>query len=336
MCVFLVLAGLCTPPTALAQHPCEDPNNLLFNCNFDTFVRVSDNKEIPEGWWYFLEYGDPAFDQSVDTAFGAPSLRIWADGGSFAGGIYQEVPNVTPGTAYELSIGWAACNVTNFERRLGIDPTGGTDPRSPNIVWGVSCWDKTRMPKLSVSAVARSTKITAYVRVQHDQSFGADQTFLDAVSLIRDPNQPPPTPVPPTASFTPRPPTATPAPPTATPVSSTATPTPTDTPTVTSTPTFTVTSTPTATSTDTPTATATATATASATATHTATTTPTPTATWTPSPTITPTATPFLGADLNTVADLFLGIGVVAFTGVVLFLGLLIWMSNRKAKSQGR
>ena len=47
----------------------------------------------------------------------------------------------------------------------GIDPTGGTDSRSPNIVWGSECWDKTRMPNLTVSAVAQAPKITVFVRV---------------------------------------------------------------------------------------------------------------------------------------------------------------------------
>ena len=182
-----LLVALLGPPAlpALAQHPCDAPN-ILFNCNFDTFASVGNNKQVPEGWWYFLETGDPALDQSPDTAFGAPSLRIWSDGGSFAGGIYQVVPNVTPGARYQANIGWAAASVANLGRQLGIDPTGGTDSRSANVVWGPMCWDKTRMPKLTVSAVAAGATITVFVRVQHDMSYGADQVFLDAVSLMLD------------------------------------------------------------------------------------------------------------------------------------------------------
>ena len=307
---------------ALAQHPCEG-GNILNNCNFDTFTRVSDNKEIPQGWWYFVEMGDPAFDQSVDTAFGAPALRIWSDGGTFTAGIYQQVPNVTPGVAYQASIGWAACNVTNAERKLGIDPTGGADPASPNIVWGASCSDKTRMPNLTVSAVAQSTTITVFLRVHHPTSYGADQYFLDAVGLHVDPNQPAPT-----ATFTPVPPT--PVPPTSTPPAPTVTPTETVTFTLTPTDTATVTETPTPTATDTSTPTATASATATATVTFTPTSTATPTQTATPRPTPTLTATPFLGLGLDTVGDYLLGFGILAFAGAVLLVGVLLWMSWKR------
>ncbi len=288
--------------------------NLLFNGGFDTFTSVTPNKLVPAGWWYFQLRGNPAFDQSPDTAFGAPSLRVWSDGEPFTAGIYQEVPNVTPGVAYRVTIGWAASSVPGMERKLGIDPFGGTDPLSPNVIWGPSCWDKTRMPDLSVSAVAQSTKITVFVWVFHDQTFGADQCFLDYVTLTVDPNQPQPTPtftaLPATATFTPAPPTRTP------------TPLPTDTPSPTPSATATLTATPTASATPTHTATATATATASA----------TPTNTPSPTPTATPTPTPFLGISLDIAADLFLGIGLVGFAGVAVLSMLLVVVSRSRRR----
>lgn len=289
--------------------PAHGDGSLLNNGGFDSFTAVTPDKLVPTGWWYFQTWGNPAFDQSPDTAFGAPSLRIWSDGAPFTAGIYQEIPGVTPGVAYRASIGWAASSVPNMERRLGIDPYGGTDPLSPHVIWGPSCWDKTRMPDLSVSAVAQSEKITLYVWVHHAQTYGADQCFLDAVNLIVDPNQPPPTatptPLPATATFTPPPPTATSL--------------PTDTPS----PTPPATATPTATPTWTPTPSATATATPSATASFTPT--ATPSATSTPSPTATATPTPFLGIGLDMTGDLLLGVGLTAFAGAVLLTSLLAW-----------
>lgn len=329
--LLILLCSLYLPQGASAQHPC-DPPNILFNCNFDTFTRVGSNKEIPQGWWFFLEDGDPAYDQSIDTAFGAPALRIWSDGGSFTAGIYQEVPDVTPGVAYRARIGWAASSVPAMERKLGIDPFGGTDSRSPHVVWGPSCWDQTRMPDLSVSVVAQASKITVFLRVHHSQSFGADQVFLDAISLVVDPDQPEPT-----STSTPPPPTATPAPPTATPMpSDTATPLPTETPTPSPSPAPTDTGTPTPTSSPSPTPTLTPTGT------PTGTSTPTDTVTWTPAPTATPTSTPTptpalprpfswaLGTmSTDTLANLFLGFGIFGFAGATILTGVLVWMSRR-------
>ncbi len=213
--------------------PCVDPNNLTSNCQFVSFAGGG----VPEGWTRFDEASPPAFDRSHDTPFDGISLRIWSDGVPFTSGIYQQVPNVTPGTAYVAAIGWAAAQINQekkegIERMLGIDPLGGTDSTSPNVVWGPVYSGTSRAPDLNVSAVAQNTTITVFVRVRVPQTHGKDEIFLDALGLKPDPNQPTPTdtPVPPTD--TPVPPTDTPVPPTDTPVPPTDTPLPTDTPTL--------------------------------------------------------------------------------------------------------
>jgi hypothetical protein len=242
--IALVAAALITVMSGVPAQgegdPCAEPNNLTYNCQFNKSFPGG----VPEGWTRFDEAGSPAFDQSHDTPFDATSLRIWSDGVPFTSGIYQQVPNVTPGTAYVAAIGWAAAQINQekkegIERMLGIDPMGGTDSTSPNVVWGPVYSGKSRAPDLHVSAVAQNTTITVFVRVRVPQTHGKDEVFLDAVGLKPDPNQPTPTdtPVPPTdtpvpPTDTPVPPTDTPVPPTDTPVPPTDTPLPTETPTL--------------------------------------------------------------------------------------------------------
>jgi hypothetical protein len=189
--------------------------------------------------------------------------------GPYVAGIYQQVPNLQPGVAYKASIGWGAPGppTDTYGRQLGIDPTGGTDPTAPTVVWGHEHWGDARglnYPppdvNIDVSAVAQSPTITVFVKVNHNAATAGAMIFLDAVSLFVDPVQP-----------TPAPATATP-PPTAPKVVAVQPTRPRPTATLTPTPT------PTATLTPTPTATPTATA--------------TPTQTATPTPTHTPTATP--------------------------------------------
>jgi len=134
-------------------------------------------------------------------------------------------------------------------RIVGIDPTGGTDPQSPNVVWSPELWKQKRASgeTLLVSAAAKSSTITVFIRAKNPQPHGQDQVFIDVASLNVDPNQPPqppPTDTPVPATNTPVraaaaptkvrvPPTATPAPATATPpptATNTATPSPTNTP----------------------------------------------------------------------------------------------------------
>jgi hypothetical protein len=254
-----------------ADSSCGHAGNLTHNCNFDSFLDRGSGNFTPDGWWPWVAMGSPAFDQdNHGSAPGAPAQRIWSDGGSWTAGLYQQV-QVSAGRGYIARLDWAAVSASDIERRVGIDPFGGTDPLSPQVVWGSSAWEVSRMPDLFVSSVAQASTITVFVWTHHPVSHGADQVFLDAVTLVEDPTmeaQATATPSPSATVPEPtrRPPTRTPRP-----------ATPTETPTVvppSPTPTSSSTSAPTATSTQTPTVT------------------PAPTWTLTPTPAL-PTATPF-------------------------------------------
>lgn len=258
------------------SNPCLEPGNLTQNCGFDTFVDdwVGDKRyQIPAGWWYFILAGGPEYRPSDDTYWGAPSLWMLTDGAPFTAGIYQQVP-VTPGVVYQANIGWAAVSQEDFERKLGLDPTGGTDPLAPAVIWSRSEWTKTRWPDLAVSARATGPTMTVFVWVHHPRAYGLDWVFLDAVGLWPDPSQP-------VATLTPTPSRTPTQPP---PTRSLPRVPATDAPTATATATATLTETPS------PTVTSTATPMPSATATPTWTATPRP-PTATPYPTRTPLPT---------------------------------------------
>ena len=250
------------------RNPCLEQGNLTQNCGFDAFVDdwVGEKRYlIPAAWWYYILAGDPDYRQSNDTLWGPPSLEMWSDGVPFTAGIYQQVA-VTPGVVYLTDIGWAAPDTEDFERKLGLDPTGGTDPVAPTVIWGRSEWTKTRWPDLTVSARATGPTMTVFVWVHHPRTYGQDSVYLDAVGLWPDPSQPAATVTPlPSPTPTRRPPTRMPSP-------------------------IPLTNTPTASATATATATETPAPTPTLTATSTPTVTPTPTQTATPRP---PTATPY-------------------------------------------
>jgi hypothetical protein len=258
---FLIIgAWLALVSRASADTPCNQPGNVTYNCTLESFqdrTQGGSIKHVPDGWWFFVLMGDPEMRPSVDTLWGAPSQEIWSDGEPFTAGIYQEV-HVIPGVVYQANLGWAAPTKPDFERKLGLDPKGGTNPLAPSVVWGPASWEVTPMPDLTVSARAEGEKMTLFVWVHHPHSHGVDQVFLDDVGLWPDPSQPPatltPSPTPTVPAPTPKPPTHTPSPlpptdtPTAVPASPTATetlaPTPTQTATQTATPTSTQTPTP--------------------------------------------------------------------------------------------
>jgi hypothetical protein len=279
-----LVLGVVTP--AVSSALAQEPENLIVNWSFeDGFYPYPMGGGVANSWVAFIEETTPGappifrltgYDDFPEAIEGIHSQRIWSDGVGFIAGIYQQVPGVTPGVAYRAWVVWAAVRSSGTDefilgRKIGIDPYGGTDSRSPNIVWSPEIWgyDKKQFELLKASAVAQAETITVFLRVDNHVTHGQDQVFFDAVFLIVDPDQPTVTPTAnPTPTDTPLPPTPTPVPPTNTPTmtpSLTDTPTPTialtDTPAPTETPitpgTPTVTATPTAPPTFTPVPTAT-------------------------------------------------------------------------------
>lgn len=330
--VLLCLALLCLslagpvfwPVKAGARNPCLEPGNLTQNCSFDTFVDdwVGEKRYlIPQAWWYYILAGNPDYRQSDDTLW-PPSLEMVSDGVPFTAGIYQQVA-VTPGVVYQTDIGWAAPSKEDFERKLGLDPTGGTDPLAPTVIWGRSEWTTERWPDLTVSARATGPTMTVFVWVHHPRAYGGDAIYLDAVGLWPDLSQPAVT-LTPVPSFTPttRPPTRTPSP---IPV--------TDTPTASASATATMS--PSATPSPTPTATATVAPTRASTATpRPPTATPYPTRT--PLPTIELAARSVpdagsseLGADPEIAPSLWI-VGIAAVAAAVLAGVVAVWALRRK------
>lgn len=141
------------------------------NCTFDNGLG---------GWQTFLEAGGADF--SVLQGGGechaplCPAAYIVTND-HFVGGLYQQV-SVTPGNSYYANIIWlvfdslandGAVNNTvgGIGRRIGIDPTGGTDSRSPNVVWSEDNWrnDCKICGVEEVVVTAQADKITVFLRI---------------------------------------------------------------------------------------------------------------------------------------------------------------------------
>ncbi len=273
--------------TAQASDQCHAPNLIPQPvCDMDNPAGSPPN-QLPSGWNPFILAGEVAYivessAGGAHTFWGPPSLKMHNSGGTFKAGIYTQV-QVTPGAGYRASISWGAPNAPDqFGRQLGIDPTGGTDPNSPSVVWGNMHFGEGRIlnyppPDVNIDVKARAIAdtVTVFFMVDHPQSTGDNFIYIDVIALYPDESAPEPIILPPTN--TPEPATVEPEPLIVEqaaiaplPVLPTETPLPTDTPTATPSPTLEPTATPTVTPTPT------------------ATPSPTPTATWTPWPTTTP------------------------------------------------
>jgi hypothetical protein len=355
---FRILPAACAPLLALglllalahpvfASQPCEPPNIIPRPvCDMDSFYGDRP-RQGPVGWTIFVLSGEPDFYQDDHTFFGGPNLTIWSNGGTFKAGIYTQVP-VTPGAGYRASISWGAPNAPElFGRQLGIDPTGGTDPNAPTVIWGPMHWGEGRIlnyppPDVNIDVRARAVNetMTVFFLTDHPSSSGDNLILVDAIALYPDESAPAAIAAPPpteTPTNTTEPPPAVEAEPADAALAAASDPAaeaavlsagapaveaPTDTPTAL--PTATVTPPPTSTPTATPSPTPTATFT------------PLPTATWTPWPTVTP-AGPFdaqalqvqMRANSRNFGGSLVLFGTLSFSGALIFGAMLGFLRRR-------
>lgn len=243
--IFVLLITLCLTGFVPRQDPpeiCQNPANIMTNCHFS---------EGGNGWQQFTEEGGAAF--SVLQGGGechAPSCPagyiVVED--YFVGGIFQQV-SASPGQAYHANVVWLVFDsLTNdasirnavgggMGRKVGIDPFGGTDPRSPNVIWSPEKWDNNCKicDEYQIIATAQADRITVFLRIDdrwkvraRDKGYpvppSKDQFWIDDFGVMPTGEQP----VVPQSVPTDTPePTSTPIPP---PPTATDIPAPTDTP----------------------------------------------------------------------------------------------------------
>lgn len=185
--------------------------NLLANGDFEgDFIELegAEPRKVAESWtpWHVAPSGsspsfanhDPNYDEETDR------IRLDEDGkaqkyftlfATHQGGIYQEVDSLTSGTTYRFSV-YAYVWSSSFEDievsedpgdvvvRVGIDPNGGTDGESSDIVWSTAAtffYDAYR--QYAVIATAESTSVTVFVESTVGEPRANNYIYLDDAVL---------------------------------------------------------------------------------------------------------------------------------------------------------
>ncbi len=211
-----------SPPVLLnGEFECAEGYRFATNARGETI-------HIPHGWTLELRQGSPVVgstrlryayvcDQDDRRAF-IERLSQWDSfiivsedietpplpGKPFDVLLYQQV-DTTVGAEYSLS-GWMIslcgnksrpfdCPPTNvIVKRLGLDPSGGTDPEASSVVWVENRrnfvdeqGNRLGWQNMSVAATARATRMTVFVQMISPHQFHGNMGFVDALSLVRAP-----------------------------------------------------------------------------------------------------------------------------------------------------
>lgn len=110
-------------------------------------------------------------------------------------GLYQQVTGVIPGQAYRFTVymeawstdssvpGARSSTQTSMGLQVGIDPNGGTDPFSVNIVWGQTQNAFDTWAQFGVDAIAKSSTLTVFTRSWPALALRHNDVYLDDASL---------------------------------------------------------------------------------------------------------------------------------------------------------
>lgn len=127
-----------------------------------------------ESWMNLVPTVFPHNGPNPDPHGGSRALNLTRDGGTFTAAVFQQV-SVSAGTNVR-GAAWAfikTCkpNPTDCSSepssgsrvRVGIDPTGGTDPTSPSIVWSGFATPHNTWQQVTVDATATGGTVTIFL-----------------------------------------------------------------------------------------------------------------------------------------------------------------------------
>ncbi len=209
LCTFLASSLLISvlPLMSLAAGFTNSGFNNPFNDIPDREWRGQKEK-IATGWNYFYVDANTypgsgnasklRFMSSAQfaAAFGGLDYKIEGDQSQsmwssykFDGGVYQQISGVTPGTTYGFDIAmvtyWRGPGYPDSDgimvKQVGIDPYGGIDATSSNIVWSDTDSNDKAWVYMDVAATAQAGTVTIFAKVQAPENDSFNHTDLDMV-----------------------------------------------------------------------------------------------------------------------------------------------------------
>ena len=109
-------------------------------------------------------------------------------------GMFQQVSGIAPGTRLRFSVymqGWStnsdygpSDHNQTMGMRVGIDPFGGTDGFSPNVIWSDAFDTFDAFGLYSIEATAQAGSVTVFTRSAPHYGFQHNDIYVDDASLV--------------------------------------------------------------------------------------------------------------------------------------------------------
>ena len=208
--IAIILIGILAAALSVVWAQDPEVENLLTNGGFDGDFTTHDGAEprnVAAGWlpWHIppsdaspsFSNHDPYYDSESDRIRGrdGKAQKFFTLFATHQAGLYQKAPKLSSGKTYRFSV-YGYVWSSSFEDarisedpgdvvlRVGIDPTGGTDGESDDIIWSTSAtffYDAYR--QYAVIATAESDSITVFIESTVGSPRANNYIYLDEALL---------------------------------------------------------------------------------------------------------------------------------------------------------
>ncbi len=180
----------------------RQPNNNFDDPNyFNTYPHYCPDRPSTPGdckAWHNPEYrdtlGGPQETGPSRKVAGDNSQKYFTFYSVHEAGLYQVVAGVKPGARLRFSIFMEAWSTggndpkksdynQHMNLQVGIDPTGGNDPWSSNIIWTAPAESFDRFSQFVVEAVARNNVVSVWTRSMPELALQHVDVYADEASL---------------------------------------------------------------------------------------------------------------------------------------------------------
>ncbi len=144
--------------------------------------------------WHRPEYREAApFSNRIHS--GANAQKYFTFYSVHQGGLYQQVSGITPGSRLRFSVylhGWSTTGNSltstvkdnDLDMKIGVDPSGGTDPFSTQIVWSTPFNTYDVWALYSIEAVAQNSVATVFTHSRPRWGLEHNDIYVDDASLV--------------------------------------------------------------------------------------------------------------------------------------------------------
>ena len=153
--------------------------------------------------WHNPEYGGTDWIRSGPSRIrsGKNSLKYFTFWSVHTAGVFQTVSGVTPGTQLRFGAYMHAWSVsegphgeqpspfksegqTGMHMKIGIDPAGGRNPWSADVVWSSEFDSYDQWGYYQVTATARSDKVTVFIHSHPEKALKHNDVYVDDAELV--------------------------------------------------------------------------------------------------------------------------------------------------------